>query len=71
MHHRYQFVGPDGVAVDVEVIRQLSLARPACAQEPADVGIVRTELLVNDVPAPPERYPDLVQFVEEYGRRLS
>jgi hypothetical protein len=32
---------------------------------------VHTRLIVNEVDVAPERYPDLVQFVEEYGRRLS
>lgn len=71
MHHRYQFSGPDGVPVDVDAIRDLVSSYPGSGSEPRDVGIVRTELLVNDAPAPAGRYPDLVQFVEEYGRRLS
>jgi hypothetical protein len=71
MHHRYQFAGPDAVRVDVEVLRELRTHHPGSSAEPADVGIVHTRLIVNEVDVAPERYPDLVQFVEEYGRRLS
>lgn len=70
MHHRFEFPGPDGQPVDVDVIRDITLIRPACSAEPADFKVV-TRMFVNEAPADPARYQPLVEYVEEYGRRLS
>jgi hypothetical protein len=67
--HHYLFTGPDNVPVAVSVLRDVKLARPASGEEPADYGVIKTRLVVNDVDVDPDRYADLVQFVEEYGRR--
>ena len=68
--HHYLFTGPDGVPVAVSVLRDAKLIRGSCAAEPADYAI-KTRLVVNERDVDPDRYPALVQFVEEYGRRVS
>lgn len=64
--NEYTYVTESGV--HLTVFQHCKQVRAACQEEPADVTVVKTALLVNGQWANPAKYAALVDRVIERGR---